>query len=107
MKGFCTLCFTLGLIMPFVTLADQDKPPRNMGLQSDGELVQARAAKPGFKQAGHDTRQQQGRVLLDGDSNEARRHSIDLQNATVSSIRTESLNNSKKNSKKPQAPISK
>ena len=95
-----TLCI-MGLFLSLPAKSDtssngnQSKVVKNAGLRSDGELVQGKARNNQFKQNAPRTHQQQGRVLTDSDTNEAKRqgHTIHLQNATVSSIKSESLNN--------------
>lgn len=102
-----TLCI-MGLLLPFAAKSDtsvndnQGKAVKNAGLRSDGELVQGKARNNSFQQATPRAHQQQGRVLTDSDTNEARRqgHTIHLQNATVTSIKSTSLNTKREDKKK-------
>ncbi len=75
----------------------QSEPVTDAGLRSDGELVQGRTPTNRLKPNTPPARQQQGRVLTDSDQNEGetRGHTIHLQNATVTSIKSPSLNNKK------------
>lgn len=98
MKSMYCICVVAGLLMSTGAHADkQSEPVTNAGLRSDGELVQGKTPNNRLKANTPPARQQQGRVLTDSDSSETevKGHTIHLQNATVTSIKSTSLNNKK------------